>query len=207
LRTTKIVVEEAGNSPEVCGTFSFAQSSRKSEISVEEVGSFTLNSPSTENIISEHKEMSFNAVVEEIESDHDISRKMSREISIVSVSEDEKVSIDNSEKDDAVEDLMRRIQRQRSALNDIIETEQNRTNEVDKLKEQNLSEKQRIKVVEKIQKEETIQKVENIVHKEEIKQIIEAAKQQEEEITKKQEEVQPEGSHINCLSKLLSNKF
>lgn len=92
LRTTKIVVEEAASSPEICGTFTFSASSRKSEISVEEVGSFTLNAPFAESVISAQKESLFNAIVEETESKDDlVTRKMSRGVSIVSVvSEDDK---------------------------------------------------------------------------------------------------------------------
>lgn len=92
LRTTKIVVEEAASSPEICGTFTFSASSRKSEISVEEVGSFTLNAPFAESVISAQKESLFNAIVEETESKDDlVTRKMSRGVSIVSVvSEDDR---------------------------------------------------------------------------------------------------------------------
>lgn len=71
--------------------------------------------------MSEHKEMSLSAVVEEIESENDVKTKQSlRQISIVSASEDEKTS---AEHDDEMDKLMERIKKQRNALDDIIDQE------------------------------------------------------------------------------------
>lgn len=130
LKTTKIVVEQAAPSPEVGNVFTFAKSSIKSETKVEEVASFSLNSPSSESVISEHKELLINAVIEEFESDTEVGRKMSRGISIVSVSEDEKISIEKETVeivDDEVEKLMQRIQKQRNVLDDILGQESSKT--------------------------------------------------------------------------------
>lgn len=131
MKTTKIVVEEASASPEICGTFTFSQSSRKSEICVEEVASYSLNAPFGESFVSDHKETLLSAVIEENESDHDLGRKMSRGISIVSCSEDEKI-IEKEEaeaKDDEMEILMKRIQKQRSVLDNIITKEATKVEE------------------------------------------------------------------------------
>lgn len=134
MKTTKIIVEEAASSPEICGTFTFSQSSRKSEICVEEVASYSLNAPFAESVISDHKEASLSALIEEIESDHNLRSKISRGISIVSCSEDEKVveKEDVETNDDAMEQLMKRIQKQRSILDNII------TEEATKVEEENV---------------------------------------------------------------------
>jgi hypothetical protein len=119
LKTTKIVVEEAA-SPDATGTFTFVKSSLKSEINVEEVASFS-------------------PLIEEFESDNESCRKMSRGISIVSVSEDEKISIEKETVetvDDAVEKLMQRIQKQRNVLDDIIGQESSKTEEKIVVKEE-----------------------------------------------------------------------
>lgn len=118
------------------GSFTFAKSSLKSEINVEEVASF---SPLSESVVSEHKELLINAVIEEFESDNEGSRKMSRGISIVSISEDERISIEKETVetvDDEVEKLMQRIQKQRNVLDDIIGQESSKTEEKVVVKEE-----------------------------------------------------------------------
>lgn len=116
LRTTKIVVEEASSSPEVCGSFTFTKSSKTSEVlSVEEVDSCSLNAPKIESYIDvHHKETSSSSVVEIKESKDDFqgtSSFSSRQMSIASVSEDENKDID---------DLFDRIKKQRNALDDLM---------------------------------------------------------------------------------------
>ena len=110
LRTTKIVVEEA-SSPDMGGTFTFiaSQSSKKSEISVEEVGSYRLEN---ESMPSES-----NVTIENVDSSSDIHQR-SRQLSIVSVaSEDDK---NKSCEDDGMDDLLTRIKKQRSDLENIL---------------------------------------------------------------------------------------
>lgn len=122
LRTTKIVVEEAASSPEICGTYTFSSKSQKSEISVEEVGSFSMNAGTAESVSCKQEGATLNAVIEEtVQRDDLVGRKMSRAISVVPVSEDEKSVAE--EKDDEMDNLMERIRRQRSALDDIINHE------------------------------------------------------------------------------------
>lgn len=157
MKTTKIIVEEAAASPEACGTFTFSQSSRKSEICVEEVASYSLNAPFAESVISDHKETLLSALIEETESDHDLGSKMSRSISIVSCSEDERTveKDENETKDDAMEELMKRIHKQRSILGNII------TEEATKVEENDLKRKESLKadvseIVEKDVKKESL---------------------------------------------------
>lgn len=116
LRTTKIVVEEAATSPDATGTFTTSKSSRTSEFSIEEVGSLSLSAPFVESVVSAYKESMHNAVIEEIEGDSDFGKKMSRAVSIVSVTDDDKAI---EEKDDEMDKLMQRIQKQRSVLDEI----------------------------------------------------------------------------------------
>lgn len=224
MRTTKIVVEEAGASPEVEGTFSFSQCSRKSEICVEEVASFSLNAPFAETTISAHKDISIHEVVEETDSDNAFGRKMSRGISIVSVSEDEKVSTEKEhveENDDEMEKLMQRIQKQRTALGEILEqetakaqehfnsekTKENSENvtsvveeeETEKIEEEEVSEEEDeedlVKETEKLV-EETVKETEKLVE-EPVVEAIEEEPVVKEEAKPKHE--QPEGSPTNIL--------
>jgi hypothetical protein len=117
LRTTKIIVEEASSSPT---EYTFLQASRKSEFSVEEVESYSLNVD----------ESLHSPVVETFEScNESISKSLcaSRQISIQSVvSEDEKISHNdhnyhNDENDDDMESLFDRIKKQRSVLENILD--------------------------------------------------------------------------------------
>lgn len=94
LKTTKIVVEES-SSPEICGTFTFPKISQKSEITVEEVGSFNLNDHSTDILDLEE-------------------RKLHKD-----VKKDGIPSLTNVQEDE-MEELMERIKKQRDALNIII---------------------------------------------------------------------------------------
>lgn len=127
MRTTKIVVEEA-SSPELCGTFTFTKSSKKSEVlSVEEVGSYSLNAPKIESFVEhQHLESSSSSLVEVIESKDDFytkSHESSRQISIVSASDDEqhkKEQDQEDNKDQDIDDLFDRIKKQRNALDDIL---------------------------------------------------------------------------------------
>jgi hypothetical protein len=148
LKTTKIVVEEAV-SPETCGTFTFSNISQKSEVSVEEVGSFSLNAPFVENVLTEHKESSF-TVVEENE----------------------------AENDEHMNDLMKRIQKQRNALDDIIDQESIKT-----------------EIVEKSNKKEDISKKTDEHEK----------NPEEKSKAPKISEIQPEGSPFTSLSKLIKS--
>lgn len=144
-----MIVEES-TSPEIENVFIFSNKSRRSELNVEEVDTFSLNSPITELIISNHQDR-FNTLVQELESDDLASVKMdmSRGISIVSMSDNEGISRDQSTdklmhdwseedvfsktrkkldsfsdecEDDEVEKLMERIRKQRSVLEEILET-------------------------------------------------------------------------------------
>lgn len=226
MRTTKIIVEEAAASPEVDGTFTYSQCSRKSEISVEEVASFSLNAPYAETTVSAHKDISIHAVVEETESDGEFGRKMSRGISIVSVSEDEKIITEKEhveEKDDEMEKLMERIQKQRNVLGEILEQESVKAQEsssIEKAKENSVVEEsdeiedkkdfeEKVKETEIVvevketKKIEEIKKIEKVVEIEEkLVEIKEPVKEEEivvnEEPKMKQQE-QPEGSLINIL--------
>jgi hypothetical protein len=128
LRTTKIVVEEA--SPDISGTFTFQSPSRKSEFRVEEVES-SLNTSRIE------EESSDNGIIENVESISDQQSKSlnaSRQVSIVSVASDE-----NKTEDDPMEDLLYRIQKQRSDLENILGIE--RKEEEQKSKKQKKAEK------------------------------------------------------------------
>lgn len=81
-----------------------------------------MNAPFNETVISGQKGISINAVVEDTDFDGEFGRKMSRAISIVSV-DDEKVTSEkdlDEPKDDEIEKLMQRIQKQRSALDEIL---------------------------------------------------------------------------------------
>lgn len=123
MRTTKIVVEEA-ISPDMGGTFTFvaSQSSKKSEISVEEVGSYSLNASRLEN---ESMFAESSMTIENVDSSSDIHQRSnaSRQLSIVSVASEE-VADDKhkscDDNDDAMEDLLSRIKKQRSDLEDIL---------------------------------------------------------------------------------------
>lgn len=110
----------------MCGTFTFTtNASKKSKIlSVEEVGSYSLNAPKIESFVDvEHLESSSSSVVDIIESKDDFhtskSKTSSRQLSIVSVSEDE------HKEDQEINDLFDRIKKQRNALDDIINHKDN----------------------------------------------------------------------------------
>lgn len=108
--------------------------------------------------------MSIGAVIEESESRSDLmAEKMSRQISIVSLSEDEKTSTEKDEqesKDNEMDELMQRIQKQRSVLEDILGHEPNRFSETKPTKdseekvEENLRKKEVEDEVKKIELEE-----------------------------------------------------
>lgn len=189
LRTTKIVVEEAA-SPETCGTFTFSKSSRKSEISVEEVGSFSLSAPFIENAVNERKEISLNAiVVEEIESDNDVKKSL-RQISIASASEDERQSVEN---DDEMEKLMERIQKQRNALDKIIDEESSKNDDM---------EKKSTKVPEEAEEETTKSEDTQAVDEKQNEADEQGKKSEDETKTMKQSKPQVEGSATNSFTKL-----
>lgn len=102
------------------GTFTFiaSQSSKKSEISVEEVGSYRLEN---ESMPSES-----NMTIENVDSSGDIDQ-LSRQLSIVSVaSEDDK---NKSCEDDGMDDLLSRIKKQRSDLENILGIERKMSEE------------------------------------------------------------------------------
>lgn len=99
------------------GTFTFHPPSRKSEFRVEEVES-SLN---TSRIESESLQSSENMIVDNVESSSDQQSKSlnaSRQVSIVSVTSDENKTEDGN--DDAMEDLLHRIKKQRSDLENIL---------------------------------------------------------------------------------------
>lgn len=121
MRTTKIVVEEASSPSDAGDTFTFvaSQSSRKSEISVEEVASYSLNAPRLESEVSD------NMVIENVDSGSDIHLQTSRQMSIVSVES----SKNEEEEDDQMEDLLSRIKKQRSDLENILGIERKESEE------------------------------------------------------------------------------
>lgn len=122
IRTTKIVVEEAPASNESCGTFTFSKSSRKAEVSVEEVGSFSLSTPPMEKVVCESNEKTISAVVEESETENLLDKgDISQEPLLVSLSEDKN--------DDDMDKLMERIMKQRSVLGEILGREETAENE------------------------------------------------------------------------------
>lgn len=102
----------------MCGTFTFTKPSKKSEVlSVEEVDSYSLNAPKIESFVDDqHLESSSSpSVVEVIESKDDFhASSSSRQLSIVSVSEDE------NKEDQEIDDLFDRIKKQRNALDDLL---------------------------------------------------------------------------------------
>lgn len=121
------------------GTFTFhPPSSRKSDFRVEEVES-SLNTSRTE---SESTKAPENMIVENLESNCDQqskSQSTSRQVSIVSTTSDENKTEDGN--DDAMEDLLNRIRKQRSDLEDILGIE--RKNEEEKIvKKQHKDEKE-----------------------------------------------------------------
>ena len=129
IKTTKIVVEEAV-SPEVSGSFTFAA---KSEVCVEEIGSLTLN-----------------AIVEEVESDNDQQKNLSRGVSIISVASDVIEEQIKETSDENLDDLMERIKKQRNALADILD--ENTTQIEEKVAEEVVEIKEEIILAEKITK-------------------------------------------------------
>lgn len=212
MRTTRIVVEEAASSPEICGTFTFSKSSRKSEISVEEVGSFSLNAPLSENVVSDHKEISINAYIEEMESDNDMSRKMSRNISIVSASEDEKISHEKEAKDDEMEKLLQRIQKQRNALDDIIaqdstkvdDTEIDNKKSFDKASEAYKDENS-LKIEESIEDEKHSKK-ENIEEKKKTEEKDIAKEEKAKEVTVEKDKLNSEKDSKTNVAEVMKEK-
>jgi hypothetical protein len=119
----------------MCGSFTFTtKASKKSEVlSVEEVGSYSLNAPKIESFVDvDHLESSSSSVVDIIESKDDFhtkSKTSSRQLSIVSVSEDE------HKEDQEMNDLFDRIKKQRNALDDIMShKDDSKSNTVQKVK-------------------------------------------------------------------------
>jgi len=116
----------------MCGSFTFTtKASKKSEVlSVEEVGSYSLNAPKIESFVDvDHLESSSSSVVDIIESKDDFhakSKASSRQLSIVSVSEDE------HKEDQEMNDLFDRIKKQRNALDDIMTQKDDHKCNVDK---------------------------------------------------------------------------
>lgn len=153
-------MEEDASTPEFNERFIFPNKAHRSHISVEEIGSFSLNS--SEMIINELREQSiFNAIIEEMESDTEMqSRKTSRGVSIVSLSEGSRFSrqvsedllrdssdddilknksrkvSDSDETDEEIRKLLDRVKTQRNALTDILEKQQN-LNELGEQPEEN----------------------------------------------------------------------
>lgn len=141
-------MEEDASTPEFNERFIFPNKGHRSHISVEEIGSFSLNS--TEMVVNELREQSiFNAIIEEMESDTEMqSRKTSRGVSIVSLSEGSRFSrqvsedllrdssdddllknksrkvSDCDETDEEIRKLLERVKIQRNALTDILEKQQ-----------------------------------------------------------------------------------
>lgn len=115
------------------GTFTFiaSQSSKKSEISVEEVGSYSLNASRLEN---ESMPPEINMTIENVDSSSDIHQRSdaSRQLSIVSVASEDDKNKSCDDNDDAMEDLLSRIKKQRSDLENILGIER-------KLSEENSS--------------------------------------------------------------------
>lgn len=115
------------------GTFTFiaSQSSKKSEISVEEVGSYSLNASRLEN---ESMLPESNMTIENVDSSSDIHQRSdaSRQLSIVSVASEDDKNKSCDDNDDAMEDLLTRIKKQRSDLENILGIER-------KLSEENSS--------------------------------------------------------------------
>lgn len=141
MRTTKIVVEES--SPDISGTFTFHSPPRKSEFRVEEVES-SLNTSKTEDEILPPSE---NVIIENFESIKEQQSKSlnaSRQVSIVSVTSDENKTEDNN--DDVMEDLLYRIKKQRSDLENILG--------IERKEEEQIAKKQKIteKAIEKDEK-------------------------------------------------------
>ena len=99
-------------------------------MSVEEVGSYSLNAPKIESFVDvDHLESSSSSVVDIIESKDDFhtkSKASSRQLSIVSVSEDE------HKEDQDMNDLFDRIKKQRNALDDIMNQKDDSKSNVDK---------------------------------------------------------------------------
>lgn len=115
------------------GTFTFiaSQSSKKSEISVEEVASYSLNASRLEN---ESMPPESNMTIENVDSSSDIHQRSeaSRQLSIVSVASEDDKNKSCDDNDDAMEDLLSRIKKQRSDLENILGIER-------KLSEENTS--------------------------------------------------------------------
>lgn len=150
MRTTKIVVEEA-SSPELSGTFTFHPPSRKSEFRVEEVES-SLNTSRLENETAQLEGM----ITETVDASSDQQSKSlsaSRQVSIVSVTSDENKTEDGN--DDAMEDLLSRIKKQRSDLENILGIER-------KEEEEKIAKKQ--KKAEKAIEKNEIEVKEGIFH-------------------------------------------
>lgn len=133
---------------------------RSTKIVVEEVvspevtGSFTFAAKSE-------------AIVEEVESDNDLNLTLSRGVSIISVTSDDKIIIEEETKDEIIDDLMDRIKKQRNALADILDE----TQIEEKVAEEVVEIKEEIIVAEKITKIDKEPKPEgtNVLFKSKIK--------------------------------------
>lgn len=132
IRTTKIVFEETAPLLESSGTITISKSSKRAEVSIEESGNFLLNPLPMEKVVCENNELTISVVADIIDTEKPLEdRGVDKNIAMIY--ESKKPDTLTSEEED-MKELMERIMKQRSALDDIFRSENGERDE-DKIEE------------------------------------------------------------------------